>query len=124
MSADISKMNTVTQSGIYLNQDIYIGPGYSLNGLETGYYISAFDTTTQTNAGATFANKMNFNTHLGGIILLPEGGKTGIEKKHQIGYQKDEQEIKGLNSLNHKAKLTFQIIIRQGHDQNNIDACR
>ena len=55
-------ISTVTQSGIYLNENIYIGPGYSLNGLETGYYISAFDTTTQTNPGATFANAMTFNT--------------------------------------------------------------
>lgn len=27
-----------------------------------GYYISAYDTTTQTNQGATFANKFNYNT--------------------------------------------------------------
>lgn len=51
-----------TQSGVYFNQDIFLGPGVSLNGLETGYYLSAYDTTTQTNPGATFANAMTFNT--------------------------------------------------------------
>lgn len=51
-----------TQSGVYFNQDIFLGPGVSLNGLETGYYISAYDTTTQTNPGATFANAMTFNS--------------------------------------------------------------
>lgn len=55
-------ISTITQSGIYLNEDVYLGPGVSLNGLETGYYLSAFDTTTQTNPGATFANAMTFNT--------------------------------------------------------------
>ena len=53
---------TPTQSGIYLNEDVTLAPGVSLNGLETGFYISAYDTTTQTNPGATFANAMNFNT--------------------------------------------------------------
>jgi hypothetical protein len=51
-----------TQSGVYFNQDIFLGPGVSLNGLETGYYLSAYDTTTQTNPGATFANAMTFNS--------------------------------------------------------------
>lgn len=51
-----------TQSGIFFNEDIFLAPGVSLNGLETGLHLSAYDTTTQTNAGATFANVITYNT--------------------------------------------------------------